>query len=427
MLLAVLFPLVMLITRHEKSRTVTISLFVLNIIFLIILYFMNDTLPFTGGGDDTNYYMASLKEFATASDWFNFKQFHTHDQPGYPMVLTWLNQFVGESLYLRKVINVEAFILLVVVWYGIGIEIGGVRVGQIFAMGVLLATPLWYYWMFVLKDMIIILLQSTFLYGAIVYLYKRNMIHSLILMLLSTLIVIPFRIQLVYLNAQIILIAFLIGFRESRGIAMRILLAALVLGSMIYISQNRNISTSLGIVSKTRSLDLNTMEKTANNYMKITAKYQSGGIFPVLFLVGEVAGFNPDAWKEFNMGLVRGVTAIPWIFIGVPLFLVGIFMIIFWKDKPPDGEMPPEQGASSEKKLQPKGGMLLLVGYVAIYYVLAWMTKDSTRWRMPGFPAMIAVAGWGWINLQRKTLTMLLICWGLPLSFSLVIFYVLFK
>jgi len=32
------------------------------------------------------------------------------------MLLTWLHQFVGDSLYLRKVLNVEAFILLDAIW-----------------------------------------------------------------------------------------------------------------------------------------------------------------------------------------------------------------------------------------------------------------------------------------------------------------------
>jgi hypothetical protein len=119
------------------------------IFFLSLLSLVDEAIPFLGGGiDDEGYFTVSKRSFNRASDWFDLGQFkRTHEQAGYPMLLSWVHQFVGDSLYHRKAVNVF-FLMLALVWFEIGKQMGADVLGFVFASGILLTTPLWYYWDF---------------------------------------------------------------------------------------------------------------------------------------------------------------------------------------------------------------------------------------------------------------------------------------
>src|SRR5215510_7887176 len=77
------------------------------IAFLFILLLFNDEFPYAAGGDDENYFDASKQSFTSLGDWFDMTRYeYTHEQAGYPLLLSWVHQFSGDSLYHRKALNV---------------------------------------------------------------------------------------------------------------------------------------------------------------------------------------------------------------------------------------------------------------------------------------------------------------------------------
>ena len=116
------------------------------------------------------------------------------------MLLSWVHQLVGDSLYHRKAVNVFFFLMLALVWFGIGRHMGGRRLGFVFASGILLTTPLWFYWIFLMKDMAITFLQSLFILGLVQSLSHRSAARGYGWIVLSTVLTIPFRSQLALVN-----------------------------------------------------------------------------------------------------------------------------------------------------------------------------------------------------------------------------------
>lgn len=81
--------------------------------FLCVLWQIDELLPFVGAGDDEDYYRASKRSFRDLNDWFDLTQFRaTHEQGGYPLLLSWVHQWAGDSLYHRKALNVFFFLCL---------------------------------------------------------------------------------------------------------------------------------------------------------------------------------------------------------------------------------------------------------------------------------------------------------------------------
>ena len=93
---------------------------VLGIFFLSVLWQIDEAIPFSGIADNKVYFDVSKRSSKDLSDWFGLQQFKgTHEQAGYPMLLSWVHQFAGGSLYHRKALNVF-FLMLALVWFGIG-------------------------------------------------------------------------------------------------------------------------------------------------------------------------------------------------------------------------------------------------------------------------------------------------------------------
>jgi hypothetical protein len=59
--------------------------------------------------------------------------------------------------------------------------------------------------------------------------------------------------------------------------------------------------------------------------------------------------------------------------------------------------------------------------------VISWITGDTTRWRMPSMPPMIAVAAFAWCSMTSSSRNLLLTAWGVALSIAFVGYYTLIK
>src|SRR2546428_10160321 len=119
-----------------------------------LLILVNEWMPFIGWGDDTSYFDLAATPIRSLSDAFDFTRFaHFIDQPGYPWLLSILNHFIGHDLLSFKLFNLFLFIVLALVWYRIGTLLESPAFGRYVFVGVLCLTPLWLYFLLLLKDL----------------------------------------------------------------------------------------------------------------------------------------------------------------------------------------------------------------------------------------------------------------------------------
>lgn len=405
------------------------------IFFLCVLWQIDEALPFVGGGDDKDYFNVSKRSFHNLSEWFDLQQFkYTHEQAGYPLLLAWVHQLAGDSLYHRKAINVFFFLMLALVWFLIGKHIGGRRLAFASATGVLLATPLWFYWMFLFKDMAITLLQSVFILGLVQSRSPRSVARGYGLIALSTVLTIPFRSKLALVNLVSLAGATVLrtGSRLSWGnYLFRVALTVGIILSILIAGTNTELLQQLGAAGEHRSLDVESVQAEVEiKGGSRSAHFANALMFPLLYLMGEVAAFNPSSWGNLEAPLIRGISMVPWIYVGVPLFLTGTWMIVRQR-KARGGVSQIAASQQTEPQADPiqssRGDLFVLLLFVLIYAGVAWGSADTTRWRMPAIPPMVAIAGYAWITLSRQQRLQLLLSWALVLSFSFMGYYVIIK
>ncbi len=403
------------------------------IFFLSGLSLINDVIPFTDGGDDDTYLKVSKRTFDNPSDWFDLTQFkRTHDQAGYPLLLSWIHQIVGESLFHRKALNVFFFLLLTITWFKIGNVIGGRRLAFVYASGILLMTPFWFYWIFLLKDMTLTLLQSVFIMGLVLFLSKDFRLQSYFWLCLSTVGTLPFRSMLALSNLAVMTCStFLQPGPPNTKLAFlgKTTAVATIMAFVLIIGSQPEYLKLLGVGSDHRSLDYESVQKTLDIY-KENRVSSIGSImkFPLVYLVGEVAAFNPKSWDGMSSTLIRSVAMLPWIYFGLPLFLLGTWKTFrrFKENKSIESENV-GLSESTASEVVPRPYLWLFLIFVSMYGGIAWLTGDTTRWTLSSYPTMVGIAGYAWISMNNSKQFALLFGWSLILSISLIIYYVVLK
>lgn len=405
-------------------------LFVAGTFYLGLLWFIDGTLQYSGGGDDSGYDLRTSITFTSTEDWLDIKRFSSaYEQPGYPLVLAWVNQLSEGNLFIKKTVNLFFFLCLVIIWYFIGRNAGGEKAGRLVALFMLAATPLWYYWMFLFKDMAITLIQSIFLLGAIGIIRGRNVLANYIVTILSTIILIPFRAPLVVINLFLLGLAVMQGSGgeqlswRKRMVHIFFGIAAII--GLLMFGQNIENLNTLGMENKERAL-------TVDSYSARIEKFQESSkpnviAFPILFILGETTALNPDSWDEFDAMLLRGITMIPWIAIGIPLFFHGSYFYLLKARRLPQHANYLTLHDNLTCIEYNKKVWFLVSAFAASYLVVAWVVGDTTRWRIPGFPAMVALASLGWITLKPDERYRLLLMWTVPLGIAIVSYYLLYK
>jgi hypothetical protein len=403
---------------------------------LIFLWFVNEAFPFTTLGDDQAYFDASVRTLSGVGEWFDLRQFQdTHAQAGYPLLLSWVHQFCGRSLFDRKALNLSFFLLLAPVWYEIGRAIGGRRVAFAFATAVLLCTPLWFYWLFLLKDIVIVFLQSLLLLGLVNVLSGARGTRGYGIVLLSTVLIIPFRSFLALLNGVLLFAASLLpaGAAKRTGRPGRMAIACVVIGMLFVFDRTPGMKEALGVHDETGSHNYSSLgTQIAERGEEADPKLSNPMWFTLVYFVAEVGAFNPESYRSIDSELIRAVTMIPWIYFGLPLFLTGVWTILFKRSA---GFTPPRvlsaQGGHSKTDgiaARPRRVcLLLLVAFVAGYTLISWITGDTTRWRMPSLPPMIAIAAFAWCSMSSSNRNLLLTAWGVAVSIAFVGYYTLIK
>ncbi|MDB4949152.1 MAG: hypothetical protein JWM27_1801 [Gemmatimonadetes bacterium] len=453
-LLALLACAVGAAARAERGRGVRLPAMVAYAAMglVCVLVVLNDFAPFTRG-DDSTYYLVSVRTLEGLRAWVDFRQFPGFEQGGYPLLLTWVNQLAGDSVLARKAVNLFFYLLLAVVWFQVGEALEGRRTGYAFAAAMLVATPLWPYWFWLLKDMLIVLLQSAFLLGMVRLVAHGRRRGAWVLIGGATLLLIPLRSPLVLLNAAVLAgTVVLAGNRSRLRKAGMIAGAAVLLSGLLYVGTRASLLSALGAQGAGRGLDPESL-RTAFQLYRDQGDGFSGPLgvvaFPVLYLFGETAGLRLDALasrSDVDMA-IRGLTALPWIFLGSPLFLYGLVLVARGRHPDPEtgpagapalyepalrpnagaGDANSEPGDGATSPPAARVGWIPLLLFLGLYAVLAWIVHDTTRWRMPAFPVMVAVAAYAWRCLRAGSRALLLTAWAGALASVFVVYYVVVK
>jgi len=422
--------------RADKVALVSIML-AFGCAALSCLWFIDAAFPYTEIGDDPAYFRASVRTLDGIGDWLNLRQFQeTHTQAGYPLLLTWVNQFCGPSLYDRKALNLCFFLLLAPVWYVIGREIGGRRLAFACAVTMLLCTPLWFYCMFLFKDIVIVFLQSLLLLGLVRVLSGAGAVRGYGTIALSTILIIPFRAFLALMNGGMLVAGSLLsaqGTRKSSRFG-RIVITCFLLGALFVVGRNSSMMQSLGVHDETgaHAFSSNSLDaQLAEQSVRRTTNFSNPVWFTLVYLVGEIGAFNPKSWGNLDTEAIRAITMVPWIYFGLPLFLVGAWAVIFKKGiwPSPAESRGPHEGRSNEAGIgnPNRPCMLLLMAFVAAYALISWLISDTTRWRMPAMPPMMAISAFAWCSMKGSSRLLLMTLWGGLLSIALVVYYALVK
>jgi hypothetical protein len=430
--------------ENERFRLAALIL-CFGIFFLILLWLLNDNFEFSGGGDDLEYFRASQRTFTSLGQWFDLQQFsQTHAQGGYPLLLTWVHQFSGGSLYARKVLNIFFLLELGVVWYTIGEKIGGRQLAFTFAVGILLGTPLWYYWIYLLKDMTIAFLQSLFILGLMLFVSQGSRLRGYVVIAISTILLLPFRSLLVLVNIAVMPCCMFVQNaprRSPTNSIWKLILIIVFTCSVLVLASNPHFLERFGAKGQDRAVGTKAIDQWLN--MRRSQSYVYRFIkFPLVFLVGEVSALNPGtAFEgEMNTELIRGMLWIPWMVIGLPLFFAGIGkMLYFTKQRAAletvragapvrmaDQSAVPPAAPADEVNTYNRSMLLVCLIFTSIYVCLSWISADTVRWRISSLPPMISIAGFGWATMSPGRRFGLLLPWGLFLFVFVAIYYLFF-
>lgn len=394
------------------------------VVLLPLVAFVDEWLPFSGGGDDESYYALASIPIESLADVLDLTRFvGVMEQPGYPWLLSLLNHFTGQDLLAFKLLNLTFFILLAIIWYRIGVLLESLDFGRNVAVVILMLTPLWYYAFMLRKDMAIILLQSLFLLGLVGLLRSRSLRHWALIGG-ATFALFPFRTFLVVQNAAILLVSLMLLTLKRERISIKtvllILVGGVVVAVLLVIGSNTEIMANLGIDTEHRILGSESMLETASIQSETSLINRT--LFPLIYLFSETSGLNPETWTQLDAFWLRGVLNLPWIFFFVPFFLLGTAWLTHGQHAAVCGSGFFERMRNSRLVATPWG---VLVLFVLSYIAYSWQVGDTTRWRIPDMPviATIAVAGWRYAALKTRGIVLLLWIGGAGVLFSM--FYIL--
>jgi hypothetical protein len=389
--------------------------------FFPLLYFVNAWYPYAGGGDDEGYFLAAAIPFESWTDVFDFPKFSAVvEQPGYPWLLALIYQFAGHDLLCFKLLNLAIFIALAVVWYRIGSALHSPQFGRSMVIAILLVTPLWFFWMMLLKDIVITFLQSVFLWGVVEISSKRGR-SGWILALIATLALIPFRTYLVLANLATVAGAtmLLLMRRKEFNRALFVpLLASVLVAIVLALASSSQFLAELGI-NETRVISMDTTQSVLAS--SSSASRMNRKQFPLLYLLSETTGLNPESYASFSGNKISGLLALPWILVGVPFVCLGFVGLL----RPPPGGMSARSlfaRIQASRAVTTPWGVVIV--FVFVYIGIAWSVGDTTRWRMPDMPALASIGMAGWAARPPRKRVAVMLAWGIVSFCAFMIYYI---
>lgn len=372
------------------------------IVYCIILYASSSTYRFTGGGDDASYYILALEAGSSSLGEVlsPYRYSGRLEQPGYGVILSVVHKIFGTGLGGLKLSNIAFYIVVTSTYARIASELRGRQFGYLVAIFVSGLIPLWYYYIFLLKDMIVVLLQGLVLLGAVL-IHKTSGRKGWFVTSIGTLAVVPFRSFLVVLNVAVAgLAAALIrpsdatSIRRKSRVNWRSILSIVGCLILFYVATNSTLAQSLGLISQSRLVNADTVSAFAVERFQSSAIQRA--IFPFLYLITESSGIQVlFSGGYITAARLRGLFALPWIVFYLPLLIVGLWSLAFGPDR---------------RKLW-ASPWIVVVGFCAIYLGVSWIVGDTTRWRLPDMPALTMIAALGYSHISRLAKGLLLSSW----------------
>ncbi len=394
---------------------------------LPLLSLVNNSFPFSGDIDDWNYFQLAATPIHSLSDAFNFSRFQSNSvQPGYPWLLSIVNHFSGHDLYTFKSLNILFLILLSLVWYRIATLLEGNRFGKGMVCAVLLCTPLWFYIFILRKDLPIVLLHNLFILGLIEYRIK-NSVQSWLILFSSTILLVLFRVPLVLINLLLIsasIIISLITEKKTISAIIKLLVITGLVTGTIFVLYNPYYMSKFGIFSESRQLNSSggmiEMAHSIHNSSTINRT-----LFPLLYVLTEISGLNPNTWQNINVQWLRGITAIPWIILGIPLLCAGLITLIRNITTNVATQTYNPNFVIKQNKINFENQWIVLFLFILTYFFLSWQVGDTTRWRLPDIPPLYAIALYGWYFSSKTLRNKCILIWLSSIGSFLTIFYLL--
>lgn len=380
----------------------------------ILLSLTNLWWPFAGGGDDVDYYRLA----GIARDWADLASpdlfFRYVEQPGFPMLLNAFNLAFSPDLLGLKALNLTIFLFVVHVWVRIVAEIEGVTVARRFALCSALLTPLWFYFIFLLKDLWVALFLSLFVLGAVVAWKKPLSPFWWGLQIAAIVGMILFRAPLVA-QALAVLGIVLIGRNFGAGSlkSKAVMLSGGILVAMVLaiLASNPDVMESFGVRDDARVLGTEAMDQ------RVEEMRQESSVsilkFPALYLLSETAGFNPEVWDTFDARWLRGVLALPWILFVVPMLPMGVWWLV--------QQIPRTGGAVASHRSFARMRLLatpwlVIAAFIATSALISWKVGDTTRWRIADMPAFLALVVGASSAFPQRRVVAVIIVWCLVMT-----------
>lgn len=357
---------------------------------LPLLGFINHWLPFSGAGDDSDYYWLArvAGSWPDALDTQRFAMYMA--QPGFVMFLNAFNLVFSPTLLGFKVLNLTLFLLTAQVWARIVAEIEGVLVARRFALWCVVLTPMWFYFLFLLKDMLIALTSAIFVLGVVFAWKTPSRLLPWGLQLLAVLAVVPLRAPLVAQMLVVTIVATVGKITAGGLIKHRTILlfyGSAFTAAAVYMASNPAFLDTFGVTSQSRTLGDNSMVQRASSMMQDSTIKR--GLFPLLYLFSETSAFNLASWQALDAAWLRGLLALPWILLGVPAFILGLFGLLRTQAQ---ADAPAYRKWRLLRSSMFATPWVVVVAFIAVSAATSWVVGDTTRWRISDLPALLAVA-----------------------------------
>jgi hypothetical protein len=285
----------------------------------------------------------------------------------------------------------------------------------------LLLTPLWIYFFFVLKDLMITVIQS---WGVLVTIemWLHFKLRHIVFFGIIAFMLILFRTALLVQSA-LVLACSLGSLTLFRGGSSRLntMIAAtagsVMVASAIWLSMNPSYMAMLGIHEQSRVVSTDSIVETglaAADRSKLNRVY-----FPVLYLFTETSGFSPGSWQVWDYQWLRGLLSIPWIILTVPFVILGTFYLLQRRER---SLMNLSLGSENIRFLSTPWNTVLV--FISSSVLISWIVGDTTRWRIPDLPMLAAIAYLGWLSRPQQRI-LILVSWMVFVFLSATLFHLM--
>lgn len=372
------------IQREDRLYALTIGVGSF-LLLSVILNILNLLVPFGVGGDDYFFFVNSNIKHENIEDFFSVSSFTSfYSQPGYPWLLSVIGNLFDHELILLKYINLAMFIFTAIVWMAIGKELEGREFGRQLFIFIILLTPLWQYFLFLYKDILVVLLQSIAIFILIRF-WKNGKIFYVLPLILILFLMTYVRFQIITLILFMALGSIALRLTNMRAKGYRVqssFIFIFIISLLVVFASNPMIIFQIGLSDAGNILAPIFISE------RIESQRLSSGneLFFLQYFLMETSIFQNITWNSYDSRWTRGFLSFPWIFFVIPGIFLGIWSLLF---KP--------YYQTERERLVPvlSTPWSIIILYILCSMVISYIVSDTTRYRISDLPFLASVALFG--------------------------------